>query len=70
MPSIQWEDALPDIVWGLRILPSTTTGRSPFELVFKQPPTLPLPLQITSESLTEYPMHLEFEDPASHELHY
>ncbi len=41
-PRAQWYEALPDVIRGLRILPTTTTGFSPFQLTFKQEPTLPV----------------------------
>ena len=36
-PQCYWDDLLPDVKWGLRVLVSGTHGYSPFEMLFKQP---------------------------------
>lgn len=35
-PGIFWDDALYDIVWGMRVTVAQSHGFTPFELVFKQ----------------------------------
>lgn len=42
-PKVQWFDVVADVVWALRSIPSSVTGYSAFELVYKQKPNLPLP---------------------------
>ena len=38
IPGAEWYHVLPDVLRALRMLPGAVTGRSPFELVFKQHP--------------------------------
>ena len=43
----EWWDILPDVVRGLRVLPHSSLGLSPFSLVFKQHPRLEDKLELT-----------------------
>ena len=54
---------LPDVVRGLRVLPTSTTGFSPFQLVYKQEPTLPVPLMLKANDLQECPFTMEDHAP-------
>jgi hypothetical protein len=38
IPGAEWYHVLPDVLRALRMLPGAVTGRSPFQLVFKQHP--------------------------------
>ena len=38
VPGAEWYHVLPDVLRSLRMLPGAVTGRSPFQLVFKQHP--------------------------------
>ena len=58
-PKARWYEVLSDVFLSLRILPTTTTGYSAFELTYKQTPHLPLPLHLRSAPLEEYPLGWE-----------
>lgn len=45
-PGGRWWEFLGDVARGLRAIPARATGYSPFFLVFKQNPTLPLVPQL------------------------
>ncbi len=45
-PKALWYEVLHDVVRALRILPTTTTGFSPFQLTYKQEPALPVPMTV------------------------
>ena len=42
----KWWDLLQDVARGLRIIPVSATGHSPHLLVYKQPPPLPISIQL------------------------
>jgi len=42
----RWDDLLPMILYAIRITPNSTTGHSPFELLYGRIPTLPLDLSL------------------------
>ena len=58
-PRAQWYEALPDVIRGLRILPTTTTGFSPFQLTFKQEPALPIQIITSARQMEECPFTME-----------
>lgn len=48
-PSDAWDEHLADVLRGLRLMPTRATGFSPYVLVYKQSPQLPLPVALRSE---------------------
>ena len=62
-PGEAWWKYLDDVARGLHLLPVRATGFSPFVLVYKQLPQLPLPMALramTEEELAEWgPEHVE-----------
>ena len=40
---LEWWDLLPQVVRALRLIPCKATGYSPYVVVFKQTPNLPIP---------------------------
>ena len=48
-----------DVVMAMRMLPTRPTGRSAFELAYKQVPNPPLPFEFSALDGTEAPFVLE-----------
>ena len=65
-PSASWYELIPDVFFGLRVLPTTTTGYSAFELTYKYRPHLPLPLAFCAAPLEEVPLGWDKDVPADH----
>lgn len=62
IPGAEWWQVLPDVVRGLRILPNSVVGLSPFALVFKQHPRWHDRLELTvAEPVTREPTEDEEE---------
>lgn len=53
-PGGRWWEFIGDVARGIRVTPTLATGYSPFMLVYKQPPVLPLIPSITLEQEWEW----------------
>ena len=60
----KWYEVLPDVMLALRLLPTITTGCSAYELVYKQAPTLPVPITVHASAIEEAPLDWTTVDPS------
>ena len=59
----KWYECLPDVMQALQLLPTSTTGRNAFELIFKQQASLPIPLSVRVHAMEEAPLDWATVDP-------